>query len=438
MILVGDTVPCFRTYLSHVSRPAYRFYGWERAAFAGMSKQRVIIEAVLAGKSQREVAKLYGVSQPRVSQLMAAWRAGGWQGLEPRSSRPHSNPGATPEHVVDRVVQLRAQLVADGADAGPHSISALLARELAQPPGVSTIWRILTRAGVIIPEPRKRPKHSYLRFEADLPNECWQADFTHWTLAAGTDAEILLWLDDHSRFIISATSHQPVTGNIVLATFRDACTKHGIPQSTLTDNGFVFTTRHRQGPNSFEIELLNLGIAQKNGRPNHPQTQGKVERLNQTLKRWLAARPRANNVGQLQHQLDQFLDYYNTIRPHRSLNKQTPAQAYNARTKASPEHNRTGHFRIREDKVSSSGSVTLRRGGHMHHIHLGNEYRGTPVRMLIHDLDVTVIDRDTGEILRELTINPEKDSQPRGLPPGPKKGSPRQGGVQKGYKHKPR
>jgi transposase len=200
-----------------------------------MSKQRVIVEAVLTGKSQGEVARLYGISQPRVSQLMAAWRTGGWDALEPKSRRPRSNPHATPPEVVARILALRAELVNDGCDAGPHSIAAILEDELGTPPGVTTIWRILTRAGAITPEPRKRPKRSWIRFAADLPNECWQSDFTHWTLADGTDTEILLWLDDHSRYLLSATCHQPVSGRVVVATFRAACTIHGTPQSTLTD-----------------------------------------------------------------------------------------------------------------------------------------------------------------------------------------------------------
>ncbi len=402
-----------------------------------MSKQRVIVEAILAGKSQREVARLYGVSQPRVSQLVAAWRAGGWAALEPQPRRPRTSPAATPDETVARICDLRRQLLADGCDAGPITIATLLTREGHKAPAPSTIWRILTRAGLVTPEPRKRPKHSYLRFQADLPNECWQADFTHWTLATGGDAEILLWLDDHSRYLISATAHTPVTGHIVVDTFRAACTRHGTPQSTLTDNGLVFTTRHRHGPNALEIELLTLGVTQKNGRPNHPQTQGKVERLNQTLKRWLAAQSPAASLQNLQTQLDDFTDYYNTHRPHRSLNRATPAQAYQARAKATPDHNRDGHFRIRDDKVYANGQVTLRRGGRMHHIGLGKEHAGQPVRMLIHDLHVTVINRATGEILRELTINPDVNHQPRGLPPGPKKGSPRQGGMKKGYRYNP-
>lgn len=400
-----------------------------------MSKQRVIVEAVLSGKSQGEVARLYGISQPRVSQLVAAWRAGGWDALEPKSRRPHTNPNATPPAVVNRILALRTELIADGCDAGPHSIAGILEDEIPNPPGVTTIWRILTRAGAITPEPRKRPKRSWTRFEADLPNECWQADFTHITLADGSDAEVLLWIDDHSRYLLSATAHARVTGPIVVATFRAACTTHGTPQSTLTDNGFVFTTRFRGGPNGFEVLLANLGVTQKNGSPNHPQTQGKVERLNATLKKWLQARPQAVTTAELQDLLDQFADHYNHRRKHRSLNRRYPADVYAARAKATPDHNTGGHFRIREDTADAGGSVTLRRAGRMHHIKLGIQHARVPVRMLIHDLHVIVTDRNTGEILRELTINPDKDSQPRGVKPGPRPGH-RKGGMPKGYKFK--
>lgn len=332
-----------------------------------MSKQRVIVEAVLAGKSQREVARLYGISQPRVSQLVAAWRAGGWDAVELRSRRPRSNPNQTPPEVVDRILALRHHLSNDGCDAGPHSIAAILDDELAIAPSVTTIWRILTRAGAITAEPRKRPKRSSIRFAADLPNECWQADFTHIRLADGTDTEVLIFLDDHSRYLISVTAHPRVTGDIVVQTFQGACTLHGIPQSTLTDNGFVFTTRFRGSPNRFEVLLAKLGVTQKNGSPNHPQTQGKVERLNQTLKKWLAARPAAEDVVELQHLLDRFTDYYNHRRKHRSLNRRTPAQAYTARAKATPDPNSRSHYRIRDDTVHASGSVTLRRRTHAPH-----------------------------------------------------------------------
>jgi len=396
-----------------------------------MSKNRVIVESVvLAGRSQSVVARQYGVSQPWVSVLVTRWRQGGWEAVECRSRRPRHNPRAIPSVTVARIVGLRTELTAAGLDAGAHTIRAYLQREMDTPPAVSTIWNICKRHGLVTPQPRKRPRTSYLRFEADLPNECWQADFTHWRLADGTDTEILLFVDDHSRFLLSATAHRTVTGEIVHTMFCRAMDIHGMPASTLTDNGFVFTTRHRQGPNAFEIELLNRGIRQKNGKPNHPQTQGKVERLNQTLKRWLTAQPAAETTTQLQMNLDAFTEHYNTIRPHRSLAGRTPADTYTARAKATP-NTRDGHWRIRDDIVWKTGSLTLRRGGKLHHIGIGTEHAGTPVRMLIHDLHITIINRETGQILRELQLDPEHNYQPLNRKPGPPKGSPRHGGRQK-------
>ena len=110
-----------------------------------------------------------------------------------------------------------------------------------------SIHRHLRAAGLITPAPQKRPKSSYIRFAAEQPNERWQADFTHWWLANGTHVEILNWLDDHARYALSVTAHARVTGPIVLATFRKAYEVHGIPASTLTDNGMVFTTRFAGG-----------------------------------------------------------------------------------------------------------------------------------------------------------------------------------------------
>ena len=157
----------------------------------------------------------------------------------------------------------------------PHSIAAILDDELAIAPSVTTIWRILTRAGAITAEPRKRPKRSSIRFAADLPNECWQADFTHIRLADGTDTEVLIFLDDHSRYLISVTAHPESPATSWSRPSRGACTLHGIPQSTLTDNGFVFTTRFRGSPNRFEVLLAKLGVTQRTAARTTPRPRAK-------------------------------------------------------------------------------------------------------------------------------------------------------------------
>ena len=286
----------------------------------------------------------------------------------------------------------------------------------------ATVSRYLARRGLVTPEPRKRPKSSYIRFAAEQPNECWQADFTHYPLASGAGTEILTWLDDHSRYALSVTAHHRVTGPAVLTAFQAAVAAHGPPASTLTD--MVFTTRlagGKGGRNGLEHELRRLGIRQKNGKPNHPQTQGKVERFQQTMKNWLRAQPgQPATLAELQALLDTFASTYNTRRPHRSLpGRAAPATAYAARPKARPgDRAADTHDRVRTDRIDKTGLVTLRHRGRLHHIGIGRAHAGTHVLLLVQDLDIRVINAATGELLRELTLNPERDYQPTGRPPG--------------------
>lgn len=303
---------------------------------------------------------------------------------------------------------LRRWLLSKGLDAGPVTIAWHLEQEGLHVPSTSTIRRILHTAGLITPEPRKRPKSSYIRFEAAQPNETWQSDFTHWRLADGTDIEILNWLDDHSRFLLSCTAHLPVTGDDVVFTFLAATDEHGTPASTLTDNGRVYTARFGGGRNAFEYLLPLLGIRQKNGSPGHPQTQGKIERFHQTLKRWLTAHPSPTTLVDLQNQLDLFRTYYNEQRPHRSNDRATPGDTYRATPKALPAAPHEGHYRLRYDHVGTNGKMSLRRAGRMHHLSIGAHHRGKRILALIDETSVTVIHLDTGEILSTHNINPDR------------------------------
>ncbi len=296
---------------------------------------------------------------------------------------------------------------------------------------VATVHRHLVKAALVTPEPKKRPKSSYIRFEAEQPNECWQSDFTHYSLADDSDTEILSWLDDHARYALRVTAHRRVTGPIVLNAFQAAIIEYGPPASTLTDNVMVFTTRFaggRGGRNGFEAELARLHITQKNSAPNHPTTCGKVERFQQTLKRWLDQQTPPADIPKLQALLDRFVDIYNHRRPHRSLPRNaTPATIYNTRPKATPTATTQAHQRVRHDRVDDTGTVTLRVNGRLHHIGIGRTYARTPVILLVNDLDVRVVHATTGELLRRLTIDTTRDYQPTGKPPGPtrqKRGTP--------------
>jgi transposase InsO family protein len=397
-----------------------------------VSKARLIITAVtVQGLTQAEAARTYGVSKGWVSKLIARWRAEGEAALEPRSRRPRTAPNALAAETVELILELRRQLTTRGLDAGAHTIAWHLHHHHRAQVSPATIWRTLKRAGLIEPEPKKRPKASYIRFQADLPNQCWQSDVTHYRLTDGANTEILTWLDDCTRYAISVTAHTAVTTPIVVATFRGATDIHGEPASTLTDNGMVFTVKHsgfgrRGGRNGFETELRNRNIVQKNGSPSHPQTQGKVERFQQTMKNWLRAQdPQPATIHELQQLLNLFAEEYNQHRPHRSLpHRSTPAARYESLPKATPTagaRDDDTHARVRHDRVDTSGTITLRVAGRLHHIGISRTHAGTHVLVLVNDLDVTIIDAATGELLRELTIDTSRDYQPTGRPKGPQK-----------------
>jgi transposase InsO family protein len=259
-----------------------------------MSKHRVAVLKVVSKQlSVTAAAAEYGMSRQHLHRLLCRYRDGGLDALEPGSRRPLTNPGRTPDPVRERIVGLRTQLTGRGLDAGPVTIAWHLGREGLPVPSSSTIRRILHAAGLVVPEPRKRPRSSWIRFEAAIPNELWQSDFTHWRLADGSEVEICSWLDDHSRYVLDCTAFGRVAGDDVVSTFVVAGEEHGWPAATLTDNGAVYTSRFTGGRNSFEYLLAYLGVRQKNGAPGHPQTQGKDVHLCQAAS---SARSALNNV----------------------------------------------------------------------------------------------------------------------------------------------
>ncbi|MEO7261401.1 MAG: IS481 family transposase [Jatrophihabitantaceae bacterium] len=372
---------------------------------------------VLEGRSKSEVARDYGLSRRWVQTLVARYEAEGEAAFEPRSRRPHSNPHRTAHDVEDAIVALRKQLAEQGHDAGAETIAWHLREQSGTAPSVPTIWRVLSRRGFVAPQPHKRPRSSWRRFEADQPNECWQADITHWPLADGAEAEILDIIDDHSRLLVGATARAVFKAGDVVADLHAAMARHGRPERMLTDNGAVFTGHYRgRGWVALERELVALGIKLTHSKPYHPQTCGKVERLHQTLKNWLTRQPAAASITDLQAQLDTFAEYYNHQRPHRGVGRRTPAAAWTARPRAIPARQGiriSEHFRVRKDRVDRDGKLTLRHASRLHHIGVGHRWAGTAVLMLIRELNIRVITENTGELVRELVLDPTRDYQPQ-------------------------
>ncbi len=376
---------------------------------------RYIVDAVvLERRSPTELARDHGITRRWIHKLVKRFREGGYSALEPRSRRPHSCSHQTSSDVQANVLRLRQELAAAGHDAGPETIAHHLIGHVARVPSVATVWRILKRNGLITPQPHKRPKSSFIRFEAQLPNETWQLDSTPWQLADDSPVEILNFLDDRSRVALASKALVTVKAADPVPVLYSASNTFGLPASLLSDNAAVFTGRTRRGKVLLELELERRGIVFKHSTPYHPQTCGKVERFHQTLKRFLRKQSPADSLAELQFQLDAFREYYNNKRPHRALNRQTPLAVFNSLIKAHPTQQPAApDHRVRRDKIDAFGRVTLRYLGRLRHIPVGNAHRNRKVRLLVAGPDVRII-TDDGELLRALTIDPNRNYQPLG------------------------
>lgn len=376
---------------------------------------RYIVDAVLVEhRSPSRLARDHGISERWVFELLRRFREGGYAALEPRSRRPQSCSHQVDANVQELIVKLRRELATAGYDAGPETIAHHLIGQVDKVPSVATVWRILKRNGLITPQPHKRPKSSFIRFEAKLPNETWQLDSTPWQLADATQLEILNLLDDKSRVALGSKAFMTVKPADPVHVVHSASNTFGFPASLLSDNAAVFTGRSRRGKVLLELELERLAIVFKHSTPYHPQTCGKVERFHQTLKRFLRKQPPAHSLAELQFQLDAFREYYNNRRPHRALNRQTPIAVFNALIKAKPaEQPAPIDHRVRRDKIDAFGKVTLRYLGRLRHIPVGVAHKNRRVRLLVAGPDVRIL-TDDGELIRALTLDPTRNYQPLG------------------------
>jgi hypothetical protein len=236
---------------------------------------------------------------------------------------------------------------------------------------------------------------------------------THWHLSDDRPVEIINFIDDHSRAVLSSVAVPVATAAEVVRLFFLTASTYGLPASVLSDNGAIYTASYRGASTGLEIDLVALGITFKHGKPYHPQTQGKVERYHRTLKKWLRKQPCADTLGELQAQIDRFVTYYNEVRPHQARGC-PPMKAYRALDRAAPVLDGQpilATTKVRHDKVDKTGSVTLRHRSKLHHIGIGRAHKGRRVLLLICDLDIRVIAED-GQRLRRLTLDPSVDYQP--------------------------
>lgn len=373
------------------------------------SKLLAVFTAGLRSVSVTDLCAELGVTRQTFYKYRRRFAVEGPAGLVERSRRPLTSPNQVSPELEDEIVRLRKTLIGDN---GAQSIAYQLQRAGWDPaPAVSTIHRALVRRGQVVPQPQKRPRSSWRRFEWPRPNDAWQIDATVWALRSGREVWIMDLLDDHSRLAAAARACTGPTSQACWDAFCAATGQWGTPANVMSDNGTCFTARHLSGGEAeFERDLRALGVHHILSTPGHPQTCGKIERFHQTLKRWLAHQPRARTLTELQDQLDRFLGFYNYQRPHRALAGATPAERWNAqpRSRPGPPLPRPPHAHIRticDGTVHCDG----------YEIGIGREYSGQQVVIITRDLQWSIF--GAHGLIRRLTIDPHRTYQPSGKPP---------------------
>jgi transposase InsO family protein len=365
-----------------------------------MSVKRLIAEMDIDGLNVTEFCRQHGISTWSFYAIRRRFQEAGVAGLEPRSRAPRTIANRTPVDVEDLIVVARKELSDDGWDAGPVSIVDRLRAAGVACPSEATVWRILGRRGLITPDPSKAPKHAHTRFVAARPNECWQTDDTGWALADETAVKIINIVDDHSRVCPASRAAPACTTDAVFNTFCVGADEWGWPAGYLADNGSPFGK-------TFEESMAALGVAYRHSRPYHPQTNGKVERFHQTLKKYLAAQTPADSLAELQAQLDAFRAVYNHHRPHRGINRRIPADVWAATGRSGPADRPL-------DTPSHLYRSTVHQGrciaGADMIISLGTRYDNQDTTIIVTGLHCHVfID---GRVIRQLTIDPTRRTQP--------------------------
>jgi len=377
---------------------------------------RIKIAAVDGSANVARFCREQGISRQTFYKWRDRYRVEGFDGLSERSRRPGSSPAQTSFAVEQRIVDLRKELGDFGGDNGPGTIQWHLGRDPAieRVPSEATIYRILQRHGSVVAEPRKRPRRSWRRFEASAPNELWQADVINWAVADhGATVQVISFIDDHSRVALRCRAVKVATTRNTWETFSEAAQQWGLPVGQLSDNGVNFSGKLRGCEVEFEINLRAAGVRPITSRPFHPQTCGKVERFQQTLKKWLRRRPLAGDLVDLQAQLDVFVDYYNHHRPHRGIGRITPAERFAASPPAinlgialpGPQRNTTV-------TVDPQGLVRVR----PFVIHVGVAHTGRTAHVMLDNTHAAVfIDN---QLVRHLQLDHSRPYQPSGLPRG--------------------
>jgi len=323
-------------------------------------RETFVRRAISGEKSKSALCREYGISRPTGDKWIKRCLKG--ESMSDQSRAPFRTPNKTDSATEAEIVNLRVKHPAIGA----KKLKRMLENKGKQAPAYSTINAILHRNGLITKEASIAAK-PLTHFEMPMPNDMWQADFKgHFAMKNGVRCYPLTVLDDHSRYCLCIDAKENEQHVGVQESFLRMFEMYGLPDTLLCDNGNPWGTAQSVGYTKFEVWLMEMGVLTKHGRVRHPQTQGKEERFNGTLKKERLRYREYEGFAHAQADFDEFRDFYNHERPHHALNLETPSTRYRESTKRMPEGLagwEYGHgFEIK--LVKKSGYITINRQGY--------------------------------------------------------------------------
>jgi transposase InsO family protein len=290
--------------------------------------------ALLPDANVKALAARFSIARSKAYKWIGRWKAEGAAGLADRSRRPKSSPKRSGAALEAAVLAVRVD--SNGAWGGRKIAKVLERRDGANRLAPSTVTAILRRHGALAANRAEHPG-PWQRFERAEPNELWQMDFKGHFQAGFGRCHPLAVIDDHSRYAIGLQACANQTHATVKDFLAILLRRHGLPLRILCDNGVPWGDPTGEHFTKLTVWLMRLGVAVSHGRFHHPQTQGKEERFNRTLKAEAIEGLCFDGLASCQSRFDAFRNRYNHERPHDSLSLDVPASRYRPSPRAFPE-----------------------------------------------------------------------------------------------------
>jgi transposase InsO family protein len=324
---MGDSYP------AGVDPAGGHFMPWRTTPVVEQREEFVRLASV-PGTNKSALCRRFGISRKTGYKWLERSAAEGVAGLGDRSRRPHRSPERTPSRTERKILRIRGE--SNNAWGGRKIAHVMVNDGWGGVPAPSTITEILRRNGKLAQKARQHPG-PWQRFERPAPNDLWQMDFKGHFAVGASRCHPLTVLDDHSRYALALDACSNEQDRTVRERLTQAFRRYGMPLQMLMDNGSPWGDDRDNPFTVFTAWLLQLGVGVSHGRPFHPQTQGKDERLHRTLNAEVLTNKQFADLGEIQSAFDKWRHKYNHRRPHQALDMNVPASRYRVSPRTFPE-----------------------------------------------------------------------------------------------------